>query len=652
MSFFKYIKSKRTLSRRLIGGKSGFILIGLVLTMIVFAILGAAILPMFSSATLNQVSANLDQKAYYMAESGFRYTASRYLHQFTGEARDDTLTNLTGKTFSLSGQGGSFTIDIESFFYNTSNGTSGTAYKKVPAEIVTTSSGLNGNLAVSDTNTSSNSKYNLRTYTGYTVEADGLSISFTGATSVSNATRIFPSVILSSSAYTGITSMPSSLTLGGTSDLSLFPLNSGSFRIVKSDGFIKYADLYTYKSLNRVTRTFTGVTRIQGTTASVPLVSTDIVLLQRVIRLKSTGTAGDTTSNIFASRPLTYTIPVEALSGSGSGSGFSGGSTGWLDFNVDDSRPFTSTSNLGDYVVDDGALQITAVNSGQQTFFAIYPTANAINPDYELQVKIRVSGQPEAKHMAGLTFRKQSDTINPGNNKKSYGVSFLRGSGDGIPDLGMNGSNEGKTYIALWEAPSGAFPSDPQDLIAYKEITNSTGILKTKDGKQMLADWPTLLVRVREETVSTTVKRNIISVYYANNGTSTIGSNSPTDYTRKGSPKDGLTNSVDATKYLPWPINNIGSWTAAVDYFTVVQWDSVNAAKGELFPDGSYANVIVKTIGETDLDFLQPQFEFGLHAFGKSEYTTKVWFDDFAYRLGSTGGGGGSAGFLPGVVTQ
>jgi hypothetical protein len=651
MSFFKYIKRNGTSGRRLIGGKSGSVLIGLVLTMIVFAALGAAILPMFSSASLNQVSANLDQKAYYMAESGFRYAASRYLHGGTGEDRDNALTNLSGNTFTLSGQNSGFTIDVESFFYNTSSGTSGIAYKKVPTEIVTTTvpSGSTGKLAVYNSGVSN---YNLTTYTGYTVAEDRLGISFTGAslTPVSGA-RIFPSATLATTVTNQ--AMPSTLVLGANDDLSLFPLKGGTFRIITVSGSTgstaPHPDLYTYTTLTPNTRTLSGITKLSGTTATVTLGSTQRVVLQRFIRLKSTGTAGDTSSNIFASRPLTYTIPVEALSGSGSGSGsgFSGGSTGSLDFNVDGSRPFTSTSNLGSYVVDDGKLQITDVNSGQQTFFTIYPTTNAINSDYELQVKIEVRDHPEVKHMVGLTFRKQSDTINPGNNKRSYGVSFLRGSGNGIPDLGMNGSNQGKTYIALWEAQSGAFPSSSQDLIAYKDITAWSGIVNSGS----LAAWPTLLVRVREETVST-VKRNIISVYCANPGTGTSGNPNPTDNTRKGSPRDGLTDPAGA-KYFPWPINNIDDWTASVDYFTVVQ-DWVVTAKGELFPDGSYANVIVKTIGATDLDFSQPQFEFGLHAFGFSGYTTKVSFDDFAYRLGSTtgGGGGGSIGFLPGTVTQ
>jgi type II secretory pathway pseudopilin PulG len=217
MSFLNRIKRRGASKRRPVGNRSGFILVGLVLTMIVMAILAAAILPMFSSATLNEVSANLDHKAYYMAESGLRYVASRYLHDATGEARDDTLAALNGKTFSLNGQYGGFSLGIESFFYKTDSGSSGPPFGTVPKEIVTaaTASGTTGKLAVYN---STALNYNITTCTGYTVATDRSGIGFTGAALTPLNGRIFPMASLT----TTVTSqpMPATLVLGAADDLA------------------------------------------------------------------------------------------------------------------------------------------------------------------------------------------------------------------------------------------------------------------------------------------------------------------------------------------------------------------------------------------------------------------------------------------------
>ena len=60
-------------------------LVTLIAAMVTFAALGAVMIGMFGTSALSQASGNNSQRAYYLAESGFRYAASRYIAVDLGE---------------------------------------------------------------------------------------------------------------------------------------------------------------------------------------------------------------------------------------------------------------------------------------------------------------------------------------------------------------------------------------------------------------------------------------------------------------------------------------------------------------------------------------------------------------------------------------
>lgn len=104
-------------------GQRGAMLVTLIAALVVFSALGALMIGMFGTSALSQVAGNNAMKAYYLAESGFRYAASRYIAVDTGseatnETARDTLmgTELHGQTFSLGGDG-SFRIDVYPYYY-------------------------------------------------------------------------------------------------------------------------------------------------------------------------------------------------------------------------------------------------------------------------------------------------------------------------------------------------------------------------------------------------------------------------------------------------------------------------------------------------------------------------------------------------------
>ena len=129
-------KSRRLASR--LQGQRGAMLVTLIAAMVVFAALGAVMIGMFGTSALSQAAGNNSQRAYYLAESGFRYAASRYIAVEMGsEAANETAretlleTELHGKTFSLGGDG-VFRLDVYPYYYKSTQAPTG---NELPAKV-------------------------------------------------------------------------------------------------------------------------------------------------------------------------------------------------------------------------------------------------------------------------------------------------------------------------------------------------------------------------------------------------------------------------------------------------------------------------------------------------------------------------------------
>ena len=83
-----------------VSSPKGSILIALIVTMLVFSAIGAAMLPMFSTSSYVKVYADQGRKAFLLAESGFRYAASEYLNANDNQ-KGATLEGLNNQTYTL-----------------------------------------------------------------------------------------------------------------------------------------------------------------------------------------------------------------------------------------------------------------------------------------------------------------------------------------------------------------------------------------------------------------------------------------------------------------------------------------------------------------------------------------------------------------------
>ncbi|MBI9093046.1 MAG: prepilin-type N-terminal cleavage/methylation domain-containing protein [Desulfobacterium sp.] len=97
-------------------GASGSILIGLIITMLIMAVLGAAMVTMFSSTLMNTTTSGLTQRAYYLAESGYHYALGQKKESTTDSDFISTL-NLGG---NITLQGGQFSFQMETYWYDIS----------------------------------------------------------------------------------------------------------------------------------------------------------------------------------------------------------------------------------------------------------------------------------------------------------------------------------------------------------------------------------------------------------------------------------------------------------------------------------------------------------------------------------------------------
>lgn len=105
----------RPVQRR--SNQRGSALLLLIAAMVFFAALGGALVPLISSSGQMFLGTDHAYKAYLLAESGYRYAASRYLNAGTETARNDQLVALHQKSFNLEDKQGGFHLEIYGYFY-------------------------------------------------------------------------------------------------------------------------------------------------------------------------------------------------------------------------------------------------------------------------------------------------------------------------------------------------------------------------------------------------------------------------------------------------------------------------------------------------------------------------------------------------------
>ena len=540
----------------------GSILVSLIITMVIMAALGAAMLPMFTSSYMNEAYADQARKAYYLAESGFRYQAYKYRDASGDAAKNAALTTMNDQICNFLNNAGSFTTKVYPFWFYTSGATAAGA-ASLPATFYGTKS--------TEFNTSAAGYLKVGTgyysYTGFSVA--GTTVTFSGFAASSPTTSV-PAIakdvdvrlLAKTSGSAQTLSKNGSLTLSSTG-LDVFPAYNGNFTLVNSGGAdINYGRVFNYTkrvgtTLYNITLSDPGFNTLWTSSINVPASSK--VILGKFVRLAITGTVGQT------SRTVTYDAPVGLTSGGGfqkqqatddmssSANFYTSSAMGGQAFNttVDGSAAMRVSSmqdtSLGGFWgwlfgsfygwgSDSGVWNLIEFNWANTSANLAQAWMDAQGfLTYDIQVKVKNTGR---WFFAGLNFR--GNTNSSGDDFYTYGVSFVKprarsscfwvfgwvchawsitsdlpedlipggvnsysGSGTLFPG-GYTGSLETNLNWTGYEYGLPAIvlwqrTSDGFKWLAYKTLQNGDGVVyNNSSGYPRLTDWSTLMVRVAE----------------------------------------------------------------------------------------------------------------------------------------------------------
>lgn len=429
----------------------GSALIGMIITILVFAALGAAIVPMIGSSQLHRTAAGRSAQAYYLAESGMRYAASQYLNATSEIAKFSVLNALHDVPHQLQDNQGTFTVSVNPYYFmvDVDHLNATTLVTRIYGATDQPFPLAGGSISVDDTVYA----FSTATIAGQVVTFNALSSSLT----VPADTPVYP--VAQAVAQT--------VSTGG--DLSLSP-GSGDMFPDRNGSFVLSGNTYTYRELDASTDVLAGIKRTDGSDFSDLIVTANENLrLKKFVKITSTGSVGS--GDMMASRDIVYHVQIPEEK-----------EPQRIVFeetfdNLDQWNP----SVLGTHEIADrggnNVLRVTGVTqSGADAPSASLLTLNMgavqFNPDqFDTQVKVGYDPAVPDYYTAGISYR-----LTDGGDK-TYGLSFQRSAPSGNTSAIDNIYNGLKPFtadkvqaIVLWQS-TGSNDSDKQWL-AYKQVSD------------------------------------------------------------------------------------------------------------------------------------------------------------------------------------
>jgi len=526
----------------------GSVLIGLIGTMVVMAVLGAAMLSIFSASYMNQAFADQGRKTYFLAESGFRYAASQFLNAGTEAAKETALINLNNKTCNLSGNGGSFTIRIYPYWSKTSSVSGTTLSTTIAGTNPSSTTPAKRNLSAGGYLRIASNYYSFANDSGST----GTTVVYTGLSPAMASVPATPVDVLPVAlpASTQTVTNGGNLTLSATG-AGAFPLFNGNFKMNGSGLVYSYEKrsgntLYNI-TLADSTKTWTNFTVTSGLVTDA---ATTKIVLDKYLQVSSTATLGNN------SREVIYNVPIGWMAGGGEFQ-----KNNFLDQMTNDASWFNASGQaMGTHNITGGAMQVSSVinptssGSGLVDFIAgllgwgsnglwgfigfnwgntetnlaqaWYDAGGCLS--YDLQVKMNNTLK---YFMTGIAFRMRNNSGIAADNTLdlyTYGVSVIRQRQTNTLGLGYTDDDDINpllrpftTYaneeciatfwgfctkrakysnpgIVLWQRNGPPNALGTFKILAYRTITAADGLTTGSGTSLVLKPWVTLMVRLIE----------------------------------------------------------------------------------------------------------------------------------------------------------
>lgn len=456
----------------------GAALIAIIVVLVVFSTLAIIMLPMITTSQYTQLGQDAAEKAYYLAESGYRYAASEYLNASSDSAKNAALESLHAQTFTLLNNAGSFELQVFPYYgYVQSD----------PKDSTTLIIRLPG---------------------GLPEDLDAAAFSGGGRLQIDRAIFSYISADVSSPpdiSFTMTATMPSvpqdtDVYFVGRSDASIQPVtqdgtinmaagSTSTFPLRNSEVVIDN-NVYAYRVNDRDNDQLIGITdpEVANMPAWNMAPNTDVVL-SKFVDLQSTGSYGG--GSIKGERLLTYHVPLPT----------SKHSQQRLEFHdtFDDLSHWTNIwgGQQVSQIDSDNAMAISnvasTINFPRVSLAALDWTDTEIDLEwihqhadyflsYDAQVKIGFEGSPTPDwgftppgsdiptyFAAGISFRLDDDD----DSHNAYGLSFIRGSNDlpapydNLPGDILDSIFYNKLIILLWQQTN---EGNNLTWLAYKQI--------------------------------------------------------------------------------------------------------------------------------------------------------------------------------------
>ncbi len=304
----------------------GSITLNLIVILVITGVIGVTLMSLTSTTFIQQIHSDSAQRAESLAESGFRYLASRYRQAVDNESRNAVLKELHGRTFSLSDGDGRFTLGVYPYVYmvrtaaNSGSGQVGVEFFGSKPDHMTIPS--NGMIAVL-----LGSRYTVYSYSSLT--GDNVHFTFVNLVNVSDnspgldtalsvGTTVFP--VFPSEVKVLTNGAGNSLTVPGSG--SFMPSADGVFEIIgvngeRVDGNGVKTKIYTYKTRNGNTLQDISEYPDNDAAFSLALTATTKIVVHKSAEIRSKGTVSpgtDAETNRVMGRMTALGYTLETVS--------------------------------------------------------------------------------------------------------------------------------------------------------------------------------------------------------------------------------------------------------------------------------------------------------------------------------------------------
>ncbi len=466
--------------RPLLDTRRGSALIAIIAAILIFSVLAASLIPLISTSSRQAAISALSDKAYLLAESGYRLLESRYRNAGPTESdQNAALEDLDDGNFTLADDEGQFHLRVYSYFYEITGDANATSTQITanPPGSLPVDDTLDGDEVQVSTGASLLSidglLYTINNASPATFTQDG-NITFTVdplVNAVQDGTVAYPAA--------RVRNAVGSLQTGGTlpyysGEGALFPLRNGRFIL---DGSI----VLDYRYNNRTSNQFEGVSDPNQASMGFPVAAGASMVLTNYARVHSLGIVGGATAG--TDREVIYysALPLSASSAPTRTMEDNFDDTDTVPDNWDVTAPGTTGVDIAEVDgnqamritrADDDSSLVELKSSVTEDIFNAYRRSTGGYMSYDAQVKVGFSPLPDSPYLipayvaAGLSFR--LNTVTSNSNYNGYGLSFLRGysgMGDRIPN-DIVPINDQPLIVLWYQSDVGA----NRQWIAYKNL--------------------------------------------------------------------------------------------------------------------------------------------------------------------------------------